>query len=88
MDQTLIASKKRIDLIDILRGIIMIIFFATGHTMDQAIGGMMLFRPNEFGFSPGVVYLIWIAVVAGLYPLCKRYSIYKATHNHWWLSYL
>lgn len=72
----------------VLHLLCMIIFFATGHIMDQAIGGMMLFRPNEFGFSLGVVYLIWIAVVAGLYPLCKRYSIYKAIHNHWWLSYL
>ena len=66
----------------------MVLFFATGHTMAQAAGGMMLFRPNDFGFSLGVVYLIWIAVVAALYPLCKRYSIYKSTHDHWWLSYL
>ncbi|MDB5211744.1 MAG: hypothetical protein JWQ30_2571, partial [Sediminibacterium sp.] len=66
----------------------MIVFFATGHTMDQAAGGMMLFRPNEFGYSLGIVYLIWIAIVAGLYPLCKWYSKYKATHTHWWLSYL
>ncbi|MES2329248.1 MAG: heparan-alpha-glucosaminide N-acetyltransferase domain-containing protein [Bacteroidota bacterium] len=66
----------------------MIVFFATGHTMEQAAGGMMMFRPNEFGFSLGVVYLIWIAIVAGLYPLCRWYSRYKASHTHWWLSYL
>jgi uncharacterized membrane protein len=65
-----------------------IVFFATGHTMSQATGGMMLFRPDNFGYSLPVVYAIWIALVAGLYPLCKRYSIYKATHDHWWLSYL
>lgn len=65
-----------------------IAFFATGHNMSQAVGGMMLFRPDNFGFSLPVVYAIWVAVVAGLYPLCKWYSIYKATHDDWWLSYL
>lgn len=66
----------------------MILFFATGYTMAQAKDGMMMFRPNEFGYSLGVVYLIWIAIVAGLYPLCKWYGKYKATHTNWWLSYL
>jgi uncharacterized membrane protein len=65
-----------------------IMFFVTGHTMEQASGGFMLFRPNDFGYSLGVVYLIWIAIVAGLYPLCKWYSRYKASHTNWWLSYL
>ncbi len=66
----------------------MIVFFATGYSMSQAATGMMLFRPNEFGFSLGIVYLIWIAVILILYPICKRYSVYKATHDKWWLSYL
>ena len=65
-----------------------IVFFATGHNMSEAAGGLMIFRPDNFGFSLPVVYAIWIVVVAGLYPLCKRYSIYKATHDYWWLSYL
>jgi uncharacterized membrane protein len=65
-----------------------IMFFVSGYTMDQAATGMMLFRPNDFGYSLGIVYLIWIALVAGLYPLCKWYSKYKATHTQWWLSYL
>jgi uncharacterized membrane protein len=66
----------------------MVVFFASGHDFSEATGGMMLFRPNEFGFSLGIVYLIWIGLVAGLYPLCKKYSIYKANTNKWWLSYL
>jgi uncharacterized membrane protein len=72
----------------IIHVLCMIVFFASGHTMEQAASGMMLFRPNDFGYSLGVTYLIWIAVVASLYPLCKWYSRYKATHTHWWLSYL
>lgn len=47
-----------------------------------------LFRPPEFGYPLWAVYLIWLAVVAMLYPLCKWYDKYKSTHNHWWLSYV
>ncbi len=42
-----------------------------------------------YGFTLPVVYLIWIAVVVALYPLCKRYDAYKQSHKEkWWLSYL
>ncbi|MFT3681959.1 MAG: heparan-alpha-glucosaminide N-acetyltransferase domain-containing protein [Ferruginibacter sp.] len=42
-----------------------------------------------YGFSLRVVYLVWIIVVVGLYPLCKWYDRYKQTHKEkWWLSYL
>ncbi|MFB9841433.1 DUF1624 domain-containing protein [Mucilaginibacter ginsenosidivorans] len=42
-----------------------------------------------YGFSLPVTYLVWIGVVVGLYPLCKRYDAYKQKHKEkWWLSYL
>ena len=42
-----------------------------------------------YGFSLPVAYLVWVAIVVGLYPLCKRYDIYKQTYKEkWWLSYL
>jgi len=42
-----------------------------------------------YGFSLPVAYLIWIAIVVALYPLCKRYDAYKqANKDKWWLSYL
>ena len=47
-----------------------------------------LFRPAAFGYPLWAVYLIWIAVVAMLYPLCKWYNNYKSSHNNWWLSYV
>ena len=49
------------------------------------------FMPNlqGFGFNLGVVYLIWISIVILLYPLCKKYDHYKASHKGtWWLGYL
>jgi len=42
-----------------------------------------------YGFSLGIVYLVWMLVVMALYPLCKWYDRYKQNHKEkWWLSYL
>ena len=42
-----------------------------------------------YGFSLGIVYLVWLGIVIGLYPLCKWYDRYKQNHKEkWWLSYL
>ncbi len=50
------------------------------------------FSPENFanyGYPLFVVYIIWILVVLMLYPFCRKYMIYKATHkDKWWLSYL
>ncbi len=48
----------------------------------------LLLIPGK-GFSLGIVYVAWIAIVALLYPLCKWYDKYKTNHKEkWWLSYL
>lgn len=42
-----------------------------------------------YGFSLTVVYLVWVAVTAMLYPVCKWFDRYKMDHKEkWWLSYL
>ena len=42
-----------------------------------------------YGFNLIVVYIVWIAVVLLLYPLCKKFDRYKQSHKEkWWLSYL
>lgn len=44
---------------------------------------------TNYGYSLFIVYLVWITVIILLYPLCKKYMIYKATNkDKWWLSYL
>lgn len=63
-------------------------FFATGRPLSDAASGNFAFRPNDFGFSLPVVYVIWIGVIAILYPICKWYNRYKSTHDQWWLAYL
>jgi uncharacterized membrane protein len=44
--------------------------------------------PKGYGFGLPVVYLVWVGVVAVLYPLCRRYAELKARSRAWWLSYL
>lgn len=48
-------------------------------------------EPNMqgYGFDLWVVYVVWMAVIIMLYPLCKRFDTYKRAHKEiWWLSYL
>jgi uncharacterized membrane protein len=49
-----------------------------------------LFRPFDDGFPLWVVYVIWIAIVLALYPLCRWYDRYKTANikERWWLSYV
>ncbi|HCL04644.1 MAG TPA: hypothetical protein DHW64_01155 [Chitinophagaceae bacterium] len=65
-----------------------IAFFAVGRPLSDMAAGNFAFRPNDFGFTLPIVYLIWIAVVAGLYPLCKRYDTFKQHNKRWWTGYL
>jgi uncharacterized membrane protein len=42
-----------------------------------------------YGYSLLTVYLVWIAVVLLLYPICNIYMNYKKNNkDKWWLSYL
>ena len=77
----------------IIHLVTMVIFFARGHNMDDAMKAaqqipFLFLVPGE-GFSLPVVYLLWLAVVIIMYPLCKWYDGYKTNHKEkWWLSYL
>jgi uncharacterized membrane protein len=50
-----------------------------------------IFAPERFGdFSLpiGYVYLVWFAVVATIYPLCRYWQSMKQRRKDWWLSYM
>ena len=68
-----------------------ITYFLRGHSYAEGMADPVFtkfVKPGE-GFSLTIVYLIWIAVVIGLYPLCKWYDNYKTNHKEKkWLSYL
>lgn len=42
-----------------------------------------------YGLNLGYVYLVWIAIILLLYPVCKKFDLYKRNNkDKWWLSYL
>lgn len=77
----------------ILHIVAIVAYLARGHSFMEGMKGVtgVLFKfavPGE-GYSLPIVYVIWIAVVVALYPLCKWYDRYKMNHKEkLWLSYL
>lgn len=53
-----------------------------------SMGGPRQLFPKDFGYSLAVTYLVWILVVALMYPLCRWYARVKSTNRSPWLSYL
>lgn len=45
-------------------------------------------EPPGYGYRLWVVYVVWIGVVALLYPLCRWFAGVKARRRDAWLSYL
>jgi uncharacterized membrane protein len=76
----------------ILHNLCMLLFVMRGHAYNENTPDIfgIPFRGVIIGegYSLTVVYIIWIAMVAALYPLCKWFSEYKKRNNYWWLSYL
>jgi hypothetical protein len=52
------------------------------------MGGPPDLFPPDFGYPLGIVYVVWIGLVALLFPLCRWFAGIKARRSEWWLSYL
>jgi uncharacterized membrane protein len=70
-----------------------IIALSMGHPFSDMVTDSFITQKKELAGTYGVslfwVYIIWLIVVFGLYPLCKWYANYKMKHKDWrWLSYL
>lgn len=44
--------------------------------------------PPDYGWSLGVTYAVWLAVVVALYPVCLWFARFRAQRRAWWASYL
>jgi uncharacterized membrane protein len=58
---------------------------------SMLLNGWVSFEPQlkGYGFSLGVVYLIWIGIVALLYPASAFWLRFKSKHRgKWWVSYV
>jgi hypothetical protein len=47
--------------------------YLSGYALEAFLTSDFLF-PEDYGYSLPVVYLVWIAVVLMLYPLCVRFA--------------
>jgi uncharacterized membrane protein len=67
-----------------------IVFFMQGFGAKDIVSpnNPFFFKPNGIGFSLPGLYLVWILIVALLFPICKRFADYKSSHKQWWLSYI
>ena len=51
--------------------------------------GIISGRLSNFGFGLETVFAVWLAVILGLYPLCRWYQQVRSNHpTKWWLKYL
>lgn len=53
-----------------------------------SFGGPVDRFPGGFGYDLWVSYVVWLAVLASMYPLCRWYSGVKSRRGGWWLRYL
>jgi uncharacterized membrane protein len=53
-----------------------------------SMGGERSLFPEDFGYPLWVTYVVWVSVVALLYPVCRWFARLKARRRDWWLSYL
>lgn len=51
-------------------------------------GGPPQLYPPDYGYPLWVVYVVWLLVVALMYPLCLWFARLKERRGDWWLSYL
>ncbi len=75
----------------VLHAVTVVIGIASGTSWSAFVEASRAFPPvpHGFGFSLAIVYLVWGAVIALLYPVCRWYDRYKSAHReNVWLRYL
>ncbi|MEO7121138.1 MAG: heparan-alpha-glucosaminide N-acetyltransferase domain-containing protein, partial [Ginsengibacter sp.] len=74
----------------LIHPLMFLIIFLQGFKSSDLVFGFNFGRPkNGGGVELWAIYLIWIGIVAAMYPLCKWYGKYKESHRQKkWLRYL
>ena len=71
----------------LIHTVAILVGIAQGFAAQQFLTAYRFF-PKGYGVDLLGVYLIWIAVVAILYPFCRWVAAVKARRQDWWLSYV
>jgi uncharacterized membrane protein len=45
-------------------------------------------KPEGYGISLLLIYVLWLGFLTALYPLCRWFAALKQRRHDWWLSYL
>ena len=76
----------------VIHALAMLLLVYEGREASEYIfsaGNLMSGRLSDFGLSLPAVYVVWVAVIVLLYPLCLWYQRYRQKHpEKWWLRYL
>ncbi len=76
----------------LIHSMMLLLMFIQGYSLQDLNFATFGFgRPTEgeSGLNLLGVYVTWVIVILCLYPLCKWYGTYKASHpEKWWLRYL
>jgi len=73
----------------LVKGAMIGMMLAQGYQLSDLIIGPLSFgRPPDSGVNLPTVYLVWLGLVAVLYPLCRWYGQYKASHQNVLTRYL
>ena len=60
----------------------------SGMFQSPDLGHFPFSQPPGWGSSLAVAYLLWVAVVVVMFPLCRWYANVRLRRAEWWLSYL
>lgn len=71
----------------IVFGRVPLFYFLVHFYLIHALAVMLQVVPHG-GYALWVVYVVWLAVVAMMYPVSLWYSRLKQRKHSWWLSYL
>jgi uncharacterized membrane protein len=74
----------------IIHPLVFVMVFLQGFKASEMVFGFNFGRPKSgSGLELWAIYLVWIAIVAAMYPLCKWYGRYKENNKgKKWLRYL
>ncbi len=74
----------------IIHPLVFLMVYLEGYTVSDFVFGFNFGRPKgPSGIDLWLVYLVWIAIVIALYPVCRWYARYKENNRQkTWLRYL
>ncbi len=72
----------------IIHGLAVLLAWFTFGDISWMFGSFLANKPLDYGLGLPGIYVVWLAVLLALYPLCAWFAGLKRRRHDWWLSYL